>query len=208
MGCSGTRSTLELARDIPKERLMNTIATVAADARTTGAGLEHDGAFELKTSDELKTSVLVETSPPLSNPRNGATETLDVACSRSRGESRRGGLTTDQRHAIRRSLKRLTALEVNPERVAGGDRAPVAAYGIAIRDAALDALAKLADGTYGDCETCRCSIPIARLEAVPYARRCVACQEREETGWDRLQRQKGGVVRVLAKEPLSRSEAV
>ena len=73
---------------------------------------------------------------------------------------------------------------VNPaKRAAGVHLAPVAAYGIATRDAALDALAKLDDGTYGDCETCGCSIPIARLGAVPYARHCVACQERDEIGW-------------------------
>jgi hypothetical protein len=71
------------------------------------------------------------------------------------GDSRRGRLTADQRDAIRRRLKRLTALEVNPaKRAAGVHLAPVAAYGIATRDAALDALAKLDDGTYGDCETC------------------------------------------------------
>jgi hypothetical protein len=99
------------------------------------------------------------------------------------GNSRRSGLTADQRDAIRRRLKRLTAFEVNPAKCAAGVHlAPVAAFGIAIRDAALDALTKLDDGTYGDCETCGCSIPIARLGAVPYARHCVACQERDEIG--------------------------
>jgi Prokaryotic dksA/traR C4-type zinc finger len=82
----------------------------------------------------------------------------------------------------------------------------VAAYDIGIRDAVRDAFAKLADGTYGECETCRRPIPIARLEAVPYARRCVACQAREENGWDQVQQLVGGVVRVLAGEPQGRSE--
>jgi DnaK suppressor protein len=37
------------------------------------------------------------------------------------------------------------------------------------------ALARLADGTYGVCERCGREIPVARLEARPTARTCVAC---------------------------------
>ena len=41
----------------------------------------------------------------------------------------------------------------------------------------LDAAsARLADGTYGVCEGCGGTIPVARLRAMPAARRCVACQ--------------------------------
>ncbi|MGH8939112.1 MAG: TraR/DksA family transcriptional regulator [Actinomycetes bacterium] len=39
-----------------------------------------------------------------------------------------------------------------------------------------DAIRRLADGTYGQCEDCRAAIPRKRLETIPYARRCVACQ--------------------------------
>ncbi len=35
------------------------------------------------------------------------------------------------------------------------------------------ALAKLEDGTYGQCETCSAAIPPARLEAMPAARFCI-----------------------------------
>ena len=37
------------------------------------------------------------------------------------------------------------------------------------------AVARLDDGTYGDCEVCGCAIPEARLEARPTARRCIGC---------------------------------
>ncbi|NEA29575.1 molecular chaperone DnaK [Actinomadura bangladeshensis] len=40
------------------------------------------------------------------------------------------------------------------------------------------ALARLTDGTYGLCEDCRKPIPEGRLEIIPYARRCVNCQQR------------------------------
>jgi len=38
-----------------------------------------------------------------------------------------------------------------------------------------DALAKLADGTYGECESCHQRIGEARLEAMPAARLCIRC---------------------------------
>jgi DnaK suppressor protein len=39
------------------------------------------------------------------------------------------------------------------------------------------ALARLADGTYGECIDCGVDIPFARLSAYPAAKRCVGCQE-------------------------------
>lgn len=42
------------------------------------------------------------------------------------------------------------------------------------------ALARIADGTYGTCEGCGAEIPKARLQAVPYAVRCVECARKEE----------------------------
>ncbi|MHB1781337.1 MAG: TraR/DksA family transcriptional regulator [Acidimicrobiales bacterium] len=39
-----------------------------------------------------------------------------------------------------------------------------------------DALRKIERGTYGICESCGEAIPSARLEALPYARLCVACK--------------------------------
>lgn len=41
-----------------------------------------------------------------------------------------------------------------------------------------DALARIDAGTYGVCENCGKKIPVGRLEAVPYARYCVACAEK------------------------------
>ena len=38
-----------------------------------------------------------------------------------------------------------------------------------------DALRRLDEGTYGDCERCHEPIPSARLEAMPDARRCMTC---------------------------------
>lgn len=41
-----------------------------------------------------------------------------------------------------------------------------------------DALTRLRKGTYGACEECGESIAAKRLEAAPWARYCLACQEK------------------------------
>ena len=43
-----------------------------------------------------------------------------------------------------------------------------------------DALQKIEDGTYGECENCGEDISIARLEANPMAKLCVDCKSEEE----------------------------
>lgn len=44
------------------------------------------------------------------------------------------------------------------------------------------ALSKLAEGSYGKCEDCGCSISPKRLEARPFAAFCIECQEEHEAG--------------------------
>ena len=44
------------------------------------------------------------------------------------------------------------------------------------------ALARLDKGSHGVCEPCGNPIPQARLNAVPWARYCIDCQERAEQG--------------------------
>lgn len=45
-----------------------------------------------------------------------------------------------------------------------------------------EALDKLDKGTFGRCENCGTWIPLQRLKAIPYARLCIPCQEKEENG--------------------------
>ncbi|HJU80810.1 MAG TPA: TraR/DksA C4-type zinc finger protein [Acidimicrobiia bacterium] len=40
------------------------------------------------------------------------------------------------------------------------------------------ALSRVADKTYGVCESCGNPIPVARLEVLPYATECVSCARR------------------------------
>jgi DnaK suppressor protein len=44
------------------------------------------------------------------------------------------------------------------------------------------ALGRLDDGSYGICESCGRSISEERLEALPYATKCIDCKRREERG--------------------------
>jgi DnaK suppressor protein len=44
-----------------------------------------------------------------------------------------------------------------------------------------EALLRVDQGTYGICDECEQDIAEARLKAVPFALRCIDCQQREET---------------------------
>jgi phage/conjugal plasmid C-4 type zinc finger TraR family protein len=48
-----------------------------------------------------------------------------------------------------------------------------------LQDEVTAALAKLEVGTYGKCEECDRPIPEGRLEALPWATRCVDCQSKQ-----------------------------
>ena len=59
-------------------------------------------------------------------------------------------------------------------------------YASLLRDL-RSAMDRLSDGTYGLCVDCEEPIPPRRLAAVPWAARCLSCQEERETGSDRLE---------------------
>jgi len=44
------------------------------------------------------------------------------------------------------------------------------------------ALARIKDNTYGACTNCQTELQQKRLDAVPWARHCVSCQEKMERG--------------------------
>jgi RNA polymerase-binding protein DksA len=45
-----------------------------------------------------------------------------------------------------------------------------------------EALARIEEGTYGVCEGCGGKIALPRLRALPHARLCIECKEKEEEG--------------------------
>lgn len=49
-----------------------------------------------------------------------------------------------------------------------------------------DALGRLKEGLYGDCEHCNKPVPLARLQAVPYATMCIDCARKQEKSLPRL----------------------
>lgn len=48
------------------------------------------------------------------------------------------------------------------------------------------ALERMRDGDYGLCETCEEAIPLARLQALPYATLCIQCQREAEKNGDSM----------------------
>lgn len=53
------------------------------------------------------------------------------------------------------------------------------------------ALARIKQGTYGNCEFCQTKIPVARLNALPYSTTCVKCQREMEISGDWDDRRRG-----------------
>jgi DnaK suppressor protein len=45
-----------------------------------------------------------------------------------------------------------------------------------------DALSRVKDGTFGECNSCHEELQQKRLEAVPWTRYCISCQEKKEQG--------------------------
>jgi DnaK suppressor protein len=45
-----------------------------------------------------------------------------------------------------------------------------------------EALERLKNGSYGLCVACQEEVQVKRLEAVPWARHCIECQEKQEQG--------------------------
>jgi RNA polymerase-binding transcription factor DksA len=78
---------------------------------------------------------------------------------------------------VRESLQRLERQDLERRELShdqGDDRRP------GILDAIRAALGRLDDGTYGACTSCGQEIEAARLEAIPYAERCLSCQRTSE----------------------------
>ena len=46
-----------------------------------------------------------------------------------------------------------------------------------------DALARIADKTFGTCESCGKGISIVRLKSLPNSRLCLPCKRKEEDNW-------------------------
>jgi len=61
-----------------------------------------------------------------------------------------------------------------------------------------NALERMKEGTYGLCEVCSRKIPLARLDALPYATMCIECQRELERS--------GSTAERMREEAESRSE--
>ncbi len=98
-----------------------------------------------------------------------------------------------RREALRQAINGDNSLLKKLEQQAGGDVVDFAletAYGelssqlaeVETRElASIDNALRLMDeGQYGVCEACKSSIPLARLQALPYATSCIECQRLAE----------------------------
>ncbi len=61
-------------------------------------------------------------------------------------------------------------------------------YDQTVQSQVTEALARIESGEYGRCADCGQAIPAARLQALPFALRCLACQEHLESEAERMAR--------------------
>ena len=113
---------------------------------------------------------------------------------KNRLENARGKLVEMQQNIIRESKVEISQMLNKGEKYNGlsddGDLADVAitdslqATNLNRHRATLraieEALLRIDEGTYGTCEDCGEEIAVGRLNAVPFALRCVECQEIQE----------------------------
>ena len=97
---------------------------------------------------------------------------------------RRAQLESERAHLLDQAGMTLADVDdVDPEDPTKGRDAVRAALASMTRtalDDIDDALARLAAGTYGRCQSCDRDIPVERLEVMPATRFCVACRQRSE----------------------------
>jgi DnaK suppressor protein len=101
----------------------------------------------------------------------------------------RGRLTEEFHKAVTRVAEGAEGLEeTSPVSTQGDDRnsaelepdLALEANREQMLEATDNALTRIEDGSYGFCEACGCEIPTARLDVLPFALRCVACEEERE----------------------------
>ena len=81
----------------------------------------------------------------------------------------------DQRDRSRARIEELTGLTDTDSSFLRELADSAAGHAEAVVRDVRHALLRFGDGTYGRCERCDDTIPLERLEAIPYARLCVAC---------------------------------
>lgn len=87
-------------------------------------------------------------------------------------DMRRQAALAAEHEATARQLRGQTDTDSVLERDLAAAAAARAREAIDDIDHALD---RMATGSYGTCEVCAIPIPFERLEAIPYARYCIAC---------------------------------
>jgi RNA polymerase-binding transcription factor DksA len=129
----------------------------------------HHRAADPTTEPLMTTTVLHTTPTRAAHPERDAIARLRAALLAHR--EREAVLATDRE----RSADELAG-QLDPDSILERELAEVSAARARRAVQAIDdALARMDDGSYGICASCGKAIPAARLEALPYARTCVAC---------------------------------
>ncbi len=153
-------------------------------------------AAKAKTRAKTKATIKVKAKSNTSAPKAKATPVVKDAASSLRKDALRK-ILMDRRQEVMKEIDGLLGNRMSDEYQRRVDSAPdVGDQALLdterVRDISLlemrnkmrqqidEALAKLEEGTYGRCADCKVEISEKRLRTVPFARRCVTCQSKQE----------------------------
>ena len=101
-----------------------------------------------------------------------------------------GDMTQMEDNALNKDHSRTTSMPTSMAELGSDNSDQELTLGLLGSDKeALDqieaAIGRIEDGSYGRCDECEEKIPKSRLEAIPYAARCVRCASQREEGRER-----------------------
>jgi DnaK suppressor protein len=96
-----------------------------------------------------------------------------------------GDMTQMEDNALNKDHSRTTSMPIDIAELGTGNFDQEFTLGLLGNDEdAIDeieaAIGRIEDGSYGRCEKCGEKIPKSRLDAIPYAARCVLCASQQE----------------------------
>ncbi len=154
-----------------------------------------------KSKARRPVKVKVKTKAPVPKNTAPASKTLTRSATKGTASSLRTEalrkILLDRRHEVLKEIEGLIGHQMSDEMQGRVDAAPdvgdqalldtqrgrdisILEMRNRVRQQIDEALARLGEGTFGLCADCGVEISEKRLKAVPFARRCVGCQEKEE----------------------------
>ena len=147
-----SKSVVQKTKVSPKTTITESVKKTGAEAN------EHKAERNIASTEELRALLL--------SRRNGILENIDRDISSKIDSATLVGDVADLAHGSSENELTFQLAEAESRELGQVDKA----------------LEKIDEGTYGICEICNENISLSRLKALPFANKCIRCQEADEQG--------------------------